>query len=62
MLKGIWNGRWLYFDTNPEPEFPDGKRTSLSYLLKDDNLKELYKNVLRPEQIPTALDHPIKIK
>lgn len=57
-VEGNMNGLWLYFDTNLKPEFPDGKRTSLSYLLKDDNLKELYMNVLRPEQIPTALGHP----
>ncbi|MDP2337800.1 MAG: hypothetical protein Q8N05_15410, partial [Bacteroidota bacterium] len=57
-LEGFINGQWLYFDADLELDFPGGKRRSFAYLLEGDNLKELYKNVLPPDQIPSLLGNP----
>lgn len=57
-VEAFMDNRWIYFDPDLEPEFLNGKRTSFAHLLEGDNLQELYKNVLPPDQIPSLLGNP----
>lgn len=56
-VEGLINNRWIYFDTNLEPQF-HGVHHSFEYLKQDDRLKELYKDVLPAGKISYLLGNP----
>ncbi|MGZ3871329.1 MAG: hypothetical protein ACXVJD_00340 [Mucilaginibacter sp.] len=57
-MEGNFNNKWIYFDPDMEPQYPQGFRPGLAYLLKDNHLELLYKGVIPADYIHVMLGHP----
>ncbi len=52
------DGNWYYFDTNKEPQFVNGIRTSLDEIIKKGQLAEIYKGSMDSAQAASIFGSP----